>query len=149
MEEHFAMGWERTAEASSTAPPPRVWAALLDGRRWSRWNEGVEWMTLEGPLAPGTLLTMKPRRAPQTAFRIEAVVPGRMLALVLTFGPVAALRFRWELAAEADGTAIVQRLAIGGPLAGLLLRRSAERIAAGMAANLERLAQLASADPAA
>ena len=35
----------------------------------------------------------------------------------------------------------MQTVAIGGPLAGLLLRRAAERIAGGMAANLERLAR--------
>jgi uncharacterized protein YndB with AHSA1/START domain len=141
MEEHFAMSWERTAEATSTASPARVWDALLDGRRWSEWNPGVEWMTLEGPPAPGTLLTMKPKGAPQTAFRIEAVTPGRVLAVVVTFGPVAALRFRWELAPAADGTSIRQTIATSGPLARVILRRSAQRIAGGMAANLERLAQ--------
>jgi uncharacterized protein YndB with AHSA1/START domain len=148
MEEHFAMDWERTAGASSSAPPERVWDVLLDGRRWSLWNEGVEWMTLEGPPVPGTLLTMKPKGAPQTAFRIEAAEPGRLLAVVVTFGPVAAMRFRWELAPEAGGTAIVQRLATSGPLAGLILRRAAERIGAGMAANLARLARRAAAAPA-
>jgi len=137
------MSWERTAGASSSAPPERVWEVLLDGRRWSQWYEGVEWMTLEGPLAPGTLLTMKPKRAPQTAFRIEAVVPERMLALVVTFGPVAALRFRWELAPHASGTTIAQRVTTDGPLAGMILRRAAERIAGGMTANLARLAQRA------
>jgi uncharacterized protein YndB with AHSA1/START domain len=141
MEEDFAMGWERTAEATSAASPERVWEILLDGRRWARWNDGVAWMTLEGPLRPGTLLTMKPNRAPQTAFRIEAVVPGQMLALVVTVGPLAALRFRWDLAPALGGTRIVQSLTIGGPLAGLLLRRAAERIAAGMPANLARLAE--------
>jgi uncharacterized protein YndB with AHSA1/START domain len=133
------MRWERTAEVSSPAPPERVWDVLLDGRRWSLWYHGVEWMTLEGPLAPETVLTMKPRRAPQTAFRIEAVIPGRLLALVVTFGPVAALRLRWELCAQAQGTAIVQSVAIAGPLAGILLRRAARRIADAMLANLERL----------
>ena len=139
------MSWERTAEATSTAPPDRVWEVLLDGRRWSAWNPGVEWMTLEGPPAPGTLLTMKPKGAPQTAFRIEAAVPERRLALVVTFGPVAALRFRWDLAPAGNGTSIVQTVATSGPLAGLILRRAAERIAGGMAGNLERLARQAGA----
>ena len=118
---------------------------LLDGRRWSEWYQGVEWMTLEGPPAPGTLLTMKPKGAPQTAFRIEDAVAERRLALVVTFGPVAALRFRWDLAPAGDGTSIVQTVGTSGPLAGLILRRAAERIAGGMAANLERLARQAGA----
>ncbi|HEV2641266.1 MAG TPA: SRPBCC family protein [Candidatus Elarobacter sp.] len=134
------MTWERTAGASSAAPPERVWEALLDGRRWSLWNPGVDWMTVEGALEPGGLLTMKPKGAPQTAFRIEAVQPGRLLALAVRFGPVATMRLRWELAPEAGGTTIVQTVGISGPLAGMLLRRAAQRIADALPANLARLA---------
>jgi hypothetical protein len=86
------------------------------------------------------LLTLKPKGAPQTAFRIEAVEPRRLLALAVRFGPVATLRLRWELAPEAGGTTIVQTVGTGGPLAGLLLRRAAQRVADGMPANLARLA---------
>ncbi|HEY6236768.1 MAG TPA: SRPBCC family protein [Candidatus Elarobacter sp.] len=134
------MTWERTAGASSAAPPQRVWEALLDGRHWSLWNPGVDWMTVEGALEPGGLLTMKPKGAPQTAFRIEAVQPGRLLALAVRFGPVATMRLRWDLAPEAGGTTIVQTVGISGPLAGLLLRRAARRIADALPANLARLA---------
>jgi uncharacterized protein YndB with AHSA1/START domain len=134
------MTWERTAGASSAAPPARVWAVLLDGPRWSLWNPGVEWMTVEGALEPGRLLTMKPKGAPQTAFRIEAVQPERLLALAVRFGPLATLRLRWELTPEAGGTTIVQTVGITGPLAGLLLRRAAQRIADALPANLARLA---------
>ena len=128
--------------------PEKVWEVLLDGRRWSAWNHGVEWMTLEGPPQPGTLLTMKPKGAPQTAFRIEAVRPAELLALVVSFGPLAALRFRWELRPAAGGTAIAQTVGISGPLAGLLLGRAGRRIAAAMPAALERLAARAAAPEA-
>jgi uncharacterized protein YndB with AHSA1/START domain len=134
------MTWQRTAGATAAARPEQVWRVLLDGRRWSQWNPGVEWMTLEGPPEPGTVLTMKPKGAPQTAFRVEAASPNALLGLVVTFGPLASMRFRWDLAPVAAGTSIVQTVAIGGPLAGLLLRRAAERIAGGMGDNLERLA---------
>jgi len=134
------MTWERTAGASSAAPPEHVWDVLLDGPRWSSWSAGVDWMTVEGALQPGGLLTMKPKGAPQTAFRIEAVEPRRLLALAVRFGPVATLRLRWELAPEAGGTTIVQTVGIAGPLAGLLLRRAARRIGDAMPASLERLA---------
>jgi uncharacterized protein YndB with AHSA1/START domain len=144
------MRWESTAGASSAAPPEDVWGVLLDGRGWPLWNPGIEWVVLEGPPRPGTLLTMKPKRLRQTAFRIEQVEPLRVLALVVTFGPVAALRLRWELEPQATGTAIVQTVAISGPLAGPLLFRAARRIAAAIPATLERLAVRAvrlSADP--
>lgn len=134
------MKWESTAGASSAAGPEDVWAVLLDGRRWSLWNPGVEWMVLEGPPQAGTLLTMKPKRLRQTAFRIEQLEPNRLFALIVTFGPVAALRLRWTLEPEPAGTTIVQTVAISGPLAGPLLHRAARRIAAEMPATLARLA---------
>jgi polyketide cyclase/dehydrase/lipid transport protein len=134
------MTWERTAGASSAAAPQHVWDVLLDGPRWSLWNAGVDWMAVEGALEPGGLLTMKPKGAPQTAFRIEAAQPRQLLALAVRFGPVATLRLRWELTPEAGGTTIVQTVGIGGPLAGVLLRRAAQRIGDAMPANLERLA---------
>ena len=134
------MTWERTAGASSAAPPERVWDVLLDGRRCSLWNPGVEWMTVKDALEPGGLVTFKPKGGRQTAFRIEAVQPGALLALAVRFGPVATLRLRCELAPEAGGTTIVSTVGISGPLAGLLLRRAAQRIADALPANLERLA---------
>lgn len=133
------MRWERTAGSSSAASAERVWAVLLDGRRWSLWNPGVEWMTIEGALRPGTVVTLKPKGAPQTALRIAEVREREKLELVVTFGPVAALRLRWVLTPGEGGTALAQTVAIEGPLSGLLLRRAAERIAGGMRENLERL----------
>ena len=142
------MRWGRTAGASAAAPPARVWEVLLDGRRWSLWNPGVEWMLLEGPLVPGTILTMNPRRLPQTAFRIEEVVPQRLLALAVRFGPVATLRLNWRLTPDGDGTSLAQTVEIDGPLAGPLLKRAAVRIAGAMPGNLERLAARAATAPA-
>jgi uncharacterized protein YndB with AHSA1/START domain len=143
------MTLERTAGASSAAPPARVWDVLLDGRHWSLWNPDVEWMMVESALEPGGLLTMKPKRGRQTAYRIEAVEPQRLLVLSVRFGPVATLRLRWELAPEAGGTTIVQTVEMGGPLAELLLRRTVQQIAGAMPANLARLAVRAvGAEPA-
>jgi uncharacterized protein YndB with AHSA1/START domain len=140
------VSWEATASAHAEASPERVWAVLLDGRRWSRWNAGVEWMVLEGEPVAGTVVTTKPRGAPQTALRIEEAVPARRLALLLTIGPLAALRLRWELQPRDGATEIVQTVATSGPLAATLVQRAARRIAGGMAQNLVRLAALARED---
>lgn len=136
-----------TARVRADAAPGRVWTVLLDGRRWSRWNPGVEWMLVEGELAPGAVVTTKPRGAPQTALRVEQVEPERTLGLLLTIGPLAALRLRWELRATGAGTELTQTVTTAGPLAALLVDRAARRIGAGMEANLERLAALARDTP--
>jgi uncharacterized protein YndB with AHSA1/START domain len=143
MEDVFAMSWERTAGAACAAPPERVWEVLLDGRRWAEWNHGVQWMTVEGPLRAGGVLTMKPKGAPQTAFRIEAVVPNRLLELALRFGPLATLQLRWVLAGHPEGTDLEATVTTSGPFAGLLLARAARRIGDALPASLARLAACA------
>jgi hypothetical protein len=134
------MTWEQAASALSAAPPQAVWDVLLDGRHWSAWNPGVEWMWLEGEPAPGTLATVKLRRVRQTAFTIEEAVVPQRFALGLTVGPLARLRLTWTLAAHAAGTRIEAAVAIAGVAAGLLLRRAAVRVAQALPAHLERLA---------
>ncbi len=137
------MTWERTASAVSAAQPQAVWDVLLDGRRWSFWNPGVEWMWLEGDPQPGTLATIKLERVRQTAFTIaEAIVPHRF-ALRLTVGPIARLQLTWTIAEHASGSSVEAAVAIGGAAAGFLLKRPAERVARALPGHLERLAMRA------
>jgi uncharacterized protein YndB with AHSA1/START domain len=136
------MNWENTASIAIPAAPPTVWDVLLDGKGWHRWSPGVEWMFVEGELASGELITLKPKGAPQTAFTIEEVTPGELLVMRITFGPVATMRLRWALAAVGAATQLSVTVAIEGIAAGLLLKKGALKIANAMPANIERLADL-------
>ena len=133
------MTWEQTIGVHSGAAPHDIWLALVTPRRWRDWNDGVEWVALEGPLAPGSFVTVKPRPGRQTAFRIDSVVEERLLAASVTLGPLAALTATFVLAEENGGCSIGLTIGVRGPLGGLM-RKRAERIAATMAARLERLA---------
>ncbi len=133
------MIWEGRASARSASPPQAVWEVLLDGRRWSLWNPGVEWMWIEGEPLPGTLATIKLKRVRQTAFRIAEIVAPQRFTLQMTVGPVANLTLSWTLRALATGTQIDSSVAIGG-FAAKLLERPARRVAGEMPASLERLA---------
>jgi hypothetical protein len=131
------------ARADSAAPPQAVWDVLLDGRRWSFWNPGVEWMWLEGPGAPGTLVTIKLKGVRQTALVLTELLPPRRFGLALTIGPIARLDLTWTLSARETGTRIDAAVATSGLAGGLLLGRSAERIARALPGHLERLAAYA------
>jgi len=140
------MNWEHSASAVSDASPQAVWDVLLDGRRWSFWNPGVEWMWLEGDPIAGTLATIKLARVRQTAFRIEEAAPPHRFALELTVGPVARLRLTWTIAAQDAGTRVDASVAISGIAAGWLLKRPAQRVATALPGHLERLAARAAED---
>ena len=127
----------------AAATPERVWALLVDGRRWSAWNDAVAWMVCEGPCAAGSYVTIKPKRGRQTAYHIDVADAPHRFAIRLSFGPLAALRLAWSIVAEPDGVQIEHEIAIDGPLAGLLVRAMAQRALAAAPDDLARLARLA------
>lgn len=137
------MHWEASCSAESRASAGDVWSALVDGRRWPDWNGRFEWMWLEGPLAPGTVATLKPRGYRQTAFVVEAVEPERLFALVARFGPVARVRVAFALEPFDGGTYIRHSVGVDGPLGGIALRMMARRLADDAQAAIDGLARYA------
>jgi uncharacterized protein YndB with AHSA1/START domain len=129
-----------TTDRLIDAPPAAVWERLADVGAWRAWMPNVRWAVLEGELAPGSYVTIKPERGRQTAYRVDAAAAPLLLSLGLTFGPVAALQRTFELSPEGGGTRITQRVAIGGPLRAWLVRAPAARLHDAGAAVLEALA---------
>jgi uncharacterized protein YndB with AHSA1/START domain len=127
------------AERSIATPPERVWALLADIAGWKTWMPGVKWAVLERELGPDGYVTIKPEKGRQTAYRIDAAVAPRLLALGLTFGPLAALRRTWTLEPDAAGTLVVHTVEIGGPLRRRLVAPLAARLHAAAPAMLDAL----------
>ncbi len=131
-----------SATAHAAADPQRVWERLIDGLRWREWSTATDWMLVEGPLAPGGVVTIKRKRGRQTAFRIETAEPPHRFALVLTFGPAARLRIAWSLEPEGAGTLIRQTIESGGRLRRWLTDPQARRGALAWNDDPARLAAL-------
>ena len=134
-----------TSVARSEAAPERVWAVLVDGLRCRHWSPATEWMLIEGPLTPGTVVTVKRKRARQTAYRIVAAEEAKQLALALTFGPAASLQITWTLEPDGTGTLIRQTIETAGSLRRWLTNPQARRGAVAWNDDPVRLAEIASA----
>lgn len=52
--------WQTEFSIHSTASPEAIWALFRDVPGWTRWNTGIESISLEGPFAAGTTFVMKP-----------------------------------------------------------------------------------------
>jgi uncharacterized protein YndB with AHSA1/START domain len=128
------------AVALSLSAPERVWAALVDPRRWPAWDAGIAWIAVDAELAAGGYLTVKPRRGRQTAFRIRALDPPRRIVLDVGVGPLARLELAWSVEPGDGGAEIEQTVTIRGPLAKPILGRLAGRLAIRLADALNRLA---------
>lgn len=130
------------AEVRSASAPAAVWGVLTAVAQWRSWNPGIAWVVLEGPLAAGTYVTVKPSRGRQTALRILAAAAPEQLVLGVSAGPLARLRLAYAIAPDGAGSRIRAEVATGGPFP-RLVRAGAAWIAAALPAHLERLARAA------
>jgi uncharacterized protein YndB with AHSA1/START domain len=135
--------WKSVSSLESDAPPSAVWSAFVDGRRWSFWHPGFEWMWLEGELERGSVATLKLRRYRQTAFVIDEVVPGRRLVMRTSFGPVARVRLILEVEPFEHGSRVAYSVVADGIFGGMAARMIGRRLAEGAPEALEQLATYA------
>jgi hypothetical protein len=63
---------QASASIDIVAHPEAVWSLLTDLRAWPSWNPDVKKVTLEGPVAPGTVFTWKAGGSTITS-RIESM----------------------------------------------------------------------------
>jgi hypothetical protein len=130
------------AVAYAEAAPEAVWERLIDGLHWRDWSPETDWMVVEGPLAPGGIVTIKRKRGRQTAYHVEAVEAPNRLALLLTFGTAARMRIAWTLEPEGSGTRIRQTIETGGRLRRWLIDPQARRAALKFSEDPARLAAI-------
>lgn len=139
-------GWTTTHTVTSTASPHAIWARLADVPNWPDWDHGVDWVRLDGPLAPGTKGTLKPDGGPRTPFTVTEVDPGRRMTDVSRL-PLARLTFEHTIAPTPQGGAtLTHHVTITGPLKALFARLIGRDIAADLPETMGRLVALAEAD---
>ena len=113
-----------TAEIDVAAPVETVWRVLTDLERWPSWNPDVTSMSVDGPLAEGTVFRWKagPRTIVST---IEYVDPPHAVAWSgRTLGVKATHVWRFEQ--EGDTTHVRTEEALKG-LVARVLRRSLQK----------------------
>jgi uncharacterized protein YndB with AHSA1/START domain len=52
--------WTDTTSIASTASPQALWRLFEDVAGWTKWNAGIERISLNGPFAAGSTFDMKP-----------------------------------------------------------------------------------------
>jgi hypothetical protein len=105
--------WSHEHVAQTDASPAQVWRVLADLDSWGTWDTSMEWVRLEGPLAVGSTVVMKPIGQDPITSTVAAVDPERRYADQTDFGGVR-LHFSHDLEAVDGGTRIRHRLDITG-----------------------------------
>jgi uncharacterized protein YndB with AHSA1/START domain len=93
------------SELEIAAPPDAVWEVLTAFERWPSWLRDVKSMSIEGPVAAGTVFRWKAGPGTITS-RLERVEPPQLIAWMgRTFG-IEAIHF-WHFEAR-DGATFVR-----------------------------------------
>ena len=60
--------WRYEETIPTTANAEQIWALWSRPHEWNRWNEGLEWVILDGPFESGSRGRLKPAWSPVVKF---------------------------------------------------------------------------------
>jgi hypothetical protein len=133
------------ATASIRGTPDAIWAILVDGAGYARWDSGVD--AVVGAIGPGATITVRSKAAPGRAFPVKVVefTPGRRMVWSggMPLGLFKGVR-TFELTARPGGmTDFAMREEYSGPLLPMIWRSMSDlgpsfaQFANGLKARIE------------
>ena len=136
-------------EIDISAPPPRVWAVMIDVERWYEWTASIESITLldPPPLSVGSRVRIRQPKFPAVVWRVTVLEPGWRFAWE-SRSPGVTVTGTHAVAAAPAGSRATLQLDYAGPFGGILARLTrtiSERYVALEAAGLKRRSENASA----
>jgi len=109
--------WTTEYTLRTQASPEVLWELLSDINGWGAWNDGIETITLDGPLAVGATFRMKPPGEDVLTSTIAELEENRLLTDVTDMGELV-IRVAHQLQPLASGgTSITYRVQVSGPAA--------------------------------
>lgn len=132
-------GKARTTAASQA----RVWSVWSDPNNWSRWNTGIRWCMLAGPLVTGATARVETTAGSKHTVTFADVEPPSRFTLCMDGPPLTTLRFLCEVKPEGTGSTISQSVTFTGPLAFLFAPLLGAQLAKNFVPVLDGLAAAA------
>jgi hypothetical protein len=135
--------WTTEARQTTSASPAAVWQRWVSVDKWPEQDPGMEAARLEGPLAAGSKIIMKPKGNKESTVVITELEQERRFT---TEGkiPLGFLRFEHEIVETSNGqTTFLHRVSIKGPLTPILRKVFADKMARDLPTMLQNIARLA------
>ena len=109
--------WTTDITRTTDLTPEALWPVLRDVDGWGAWNDGIETIALDGPLAVGATFEMKPPGEEPMRGTIAELEEGRLLTDVTDLGELV-VRVAHRLDPVPDGgTAVTFAVEVSGPAA--------------------------------
>lgn len=106
--------WSRDYSLTTDIDPQALWHQLGDVEGWVRWNDGIESIELDGPLAVGTTFRMTPPGEDTITSTVVDLQPGRVITdLTEMDGLAITVEHRLD-PQPGGGTAVTYRVEVTG-----------------------------------
>jgi len=106
--------WSRDYSLTTDIDPQALWHQLGDVEGWVRWNDGIESIKLDGPLAVGTTFRMTPPGEDTITSTLVDLQPGRVITdLTEMDGLAITVEHRLD-PQPGGGTAVTFRVEVAG-----------------------------------
>jgi uncharacterized protein YndB with AHSA1/START domain len=105
--------WVHEYSKTIPASPEMLWGLLSDVDGWVDWNDGIESISLDGPLAVGTRFRMTPPGEQTLTSTIVELQPGRLITDLTEMDEVA-VRVEHRLDPGPDATTVTYRITVSG-----------------------------------
>jgi hypothetical protein len=105
---------KHTVETKASADT--IWKIWKDVRNWNTWDHGIEYSSIDGPFAEGTLGLLKPKKGPLVRTKLTQVVPGKMFVdeSTLFFARIIVSHYLTEFQGK---TQVTHQIEMRGPFA--------------------------------
>lgn len=130
------------------ATPEVLFRIYEDVANWHTWDPDTKHAFLNGPLQPGSHGKLVPAKGNTVPMRVTDVVKDESFTVESKI-PLFRMVFEHQLTQRPDGTEVVHRIILSGPLLFILGPMLARRINAGLPVTLKNLKALAEARSAA
>ena len=134
--------WSFEYRQETAAEPEAIWELWSNPPGWTRWDEDLEEVTLEGAFEVGTRGSLKPKEMDAVPFVLTRVDSGSGYSDESTL-PGAVLRFDHDLVREDGRLQIVQRVTMTGDAANEFFGQFGQGIVLDVRGALQKLAALA------
>ena len=107
--------WTHEYSTTTPASPKAVWTILADVAGWGAWNDGIESIELDGPVAVGVGFRMTPPGADTLHSTVVDLQPGRVLTDLTELDGIA-VRVEHRIEPHPDGTSVTYRIEVSGSI---------------------------------
>lgn len=124
------------------APAERIFRIYQDVSAWHTWDPDTRSASLEGPFAVGSRGRLTPTKGNTVPMVLTQVEPNACFTVESRI-PLFRMVFEHELVPDADGTKVIHRVTLSGPLCLLIGRMLAKQINQGLPVTLASLKRVA------